>query len=54
MPHYDFRCQKCKRKFSKTMHMSDLDKGGVKCPRCGSKKVEQLVATFSVVTSKKS
>jgi putative FmdB family regulatory protein len=54
MPHYLFLCQKCKKKFTKILHMSELEKGGVKCPRCSSKRVEQQVSTFSAVTSKKS
>jgi hypothetical protein len=34
--------------------MSDVDKADVACPHCGSKRVNQLVAGFSAVTSRKS
>jgi hypothetical protein len=34
--------------------MAEHDKGGVTCPHCGSKKVEQAVTAFAAVTSKKS
>ena len=53
MPHYVFVCQACKKEFSKILHISELEKG-VKCPECGSEKVQQQVAAFSAVTSKKS
>ncbi len=54
MPHYEFLCLTCQKKFDKVMHISDLDKGEVACPHCGSKQVEQQVSSFSAVTSRKS
>ena len=54
MPVYDYRCAKCKKKFSVTMSISDHDKKTVKCPKCGSGKVERQLAAFYAVTSKKS
>lgn len=54
MPHYEFRCQECGKDFEAVLHIADLDKGDVKCPHCGSRRVEQQVAVFSAVTSKKS
>lgn len=54
MPVYDYRCSKCNKKFSVTMTISEYEKKKVKCPKCGSTKVEQQVATFYAVTSKKS
>ena len=54
MPHYVFRCQSCNKTFTRILPISELEKGGIKCPRCGSKKVQQQVAAFSAVTSKKS
>jgi len=54
MPRYVFLCQACKKEFTEFLHMEDLDKGGIKCPSCGSDKVEQQIAAFSAVTSKKS
>lgn len=54
MPHYIFYCQACKKEFTQVLHISELEKGGTKCPHCGSEKVEQKVAAFSAVTSKKS
>ena len=54
MPHYIFYCQACKKEFTQVLHVSELEKGGIKCPHCDSEKVEQKVAAFSAMTSKKS
>ncbi len=54
MPHYVFLCQSCNKEFTQILHITDLDKGGVKCPHCGSENVQQQVAAFTAVTSKKS
>ena len=54
MPHYVFRCRDCNKTFEQTLHISDLEKGAVKCPHCGSQKTEQEAAAFAAVTSKKS
>ena len=54
MPHYVFLCLDCNKEFTQILHIADLEKSGVVCPRCGGKRVTQQVATFSAVTSKKS
>jgi putative FmdB family regulatory protein len=54
MSQYVFHCHDCNKEFSQTLHMSEVGRGEVACPHCGSKRVEQLVAAFSAVTSKKS
>ena len=54
MSTYVFLCQDCKKEFTKSLHMSEMEKVGVQCPHCGSKRVLQAVAAFSAVTSKKS
>jgi putative FmdB family regulatory protein len=54
MPHYVFFCESCKKEFTVVLHISELEKGGVKCPVCAGEKVRQAVAAFSAVTSKKS
>ncbi len=54
MPFYDYACLDCKEHFSKVLTLSEHNRGGVTCPKCGSAKVEQLPSTFSAVTSKKS
>ena len=54
MPHYEFFCVDCKKLFSKILPLIDYEKGGVVCPRCRSKNVEQRWSAFTVITSKKS
>ncbi len=54
MPRYEFSCLACKKKFSVALTVSEYEKRKFKCPRCGSKKVEQRWAAFYAVTSKKS
>jgi putative FmdB family regulatory protein len=55
MSNYTFHCQDCNKEFSQSLHMVDVEKGGVaKCPHCGSSRVNQLVSSFSAVTSRKS
>jgi putative FmdB family regulatory protein len=54
MSQYVFHCQDCNKEFTKTLHIADLEKGGVACPHCGGKRVTQVVTAFSAVTSRKS
>jgi len=54
MPHYEFFCLDCKKFFSKILSLIDYEEGGVVCPRCRSKNVEQRWSAFTVITSKKS
>ncbi len=54
MPHYNFLCRDCKKEFSKVLTLAEYEKGGIVCPHCMSKDVEQRWAAFYAVTSKKS
>ncbi len=54
MPQYVFLCKACNKEFTEFLHISELEKGGIKCPHCGSDQVQQQVAEFAAVTSKKS
>jgi putative FmdB family regulatory protein len=54
MPVYQFACKGCNKNFQVTRSLQEYEKGKVACPKCGSKKVEQRVAAFFAVTSKKS
>jgi putative regulatory protein, FmdB family len=54
MPQYSFVCQDCKKTLTLFMHIADLEKGGIKCPECGSTRVEQKLEPFFANTSKKS
>jgi putative FmdB family regulatory protein len=52
---YEFRCQKCRKKFEVILSFADYDQkiGRTKCPKCGSRKVSRQISIFEVKTSKK-
>ena len=54
MPSYDFRCEKCNKKFTLTLPISEFDKTTFRCPKCKSTRVKQQITSFQTVTSKKS
>jgi putative FmdB family regulatory protein len=54
MSQYVFHCRDCDKEFTQSLHISDREKAEVTCPHCGGKRAEQLVTSFSAVTSKKS
>jgi putative FmdB family regulatory protein len=54
MPYYEYLCQACNKKFSLALTVAEHDKGKMKCPKCGSLKIEQQWAAFYATTSKKS
>jgi putative FmdB family regulatory protein len=54
MPTYDFKCEKCSKKFSLLISVSEHDKKGFRCPKCKSTKVRQQITSFQVNTTKKS
>ncbi len=54
MPAYEYTCLKCKKNFSVIMTLREYEQGKVKCPKCKSSQVEQKLAAFFAVTSKKS
>ena len=55
MPYYDFKCTECRRKFSEKFTFEEHDQHKpVKCPKCGSKKVERVLGEVFAKTSKKS
>lgn len=54
MPLYDYVCKACHKSFEVALTLQEHEKEMVKCPKCGSKKVEQEPATFFALTSRKS
>ena len=54
MPTYDFRCEKCKKKFTLMMTISEYESKKVRCPKCKSTRVKQQISSFQAITSKKS
>jgi putative FmdB family regulatory protein len=54
MPTYDYHCQNCNKKFALTLTIKDHDSKKGKCPKCGGKKLTQLLTAFTAKTSRKS
>ena len=54
MPQYEYLCSSCGKKFTTILTLVEHDQRKVKCPKCGSTKVEQQWAAFFATTSKKS
>lgn len=54
MPTYEFRCEKCNKRFSLTMKISEYEKLKVRCPKCKGTKAKQEISSFQTITSKKS
>jgi len=55
MPTYEFECSKCGKKFTRERTFRDFDRGKpVKCPKCSSTKVQQLLSAGFAKTAKKS
>ena len=54
MPSYDYQCPKSRKKFAVVLSIKDHNAEKVKCPKCGGRKVTQLITGFLVKTSRKS
>ena len=54
MPGYDFKCEKCGKKFSFTISISEYEEKKIRCPNCKSVKVRQQISRFQIKTSRKS
>jgi putative FmdB family regulatory protein len=54
MPYYDYRCSQCRKKFSEKQTFEEHERKRVKCPKCGSQKVERVLGEVFAKTSKKS
>jgi len=54
MPTYEYRCKNCGRRFDKAMTFEQHEKRArPACPKCRSRKVEQMPSRFQPVTGKK-
>lgn len=61
MAHYDYRCAECGKKFEAVQTFAEHDRREdhehhrkLVCPKCGSRKVEQVVGSpaFAITTKK--
>ena len=53
MPFYDLRCS-CGEEFNVMASMSDRENKRIKCPKCGSDKLEAVFSNVNIVQSRKS
>jgi putative FmdB family regulatory protein len=53
MPVYDYVCNDCHKPFELVLTLQEHEKD-IKCPKCGSKNVEQEATAFFAVTGRKS
>ncbi|HLC18979.1 MAG TPA: zinc ribbon domain-containing protein [Thermodesulfobacteriota bacterium] len=53
MPTYEYRCEKCGKRFTQVLTISEHDTKKTKCPKCGSAKVRQLFSAFFAKTESK-
>jgi putative FmdB family regulatory protein len=54
MPVYEYFCERCQKDVTLAMSISDHERGGAKCPTCGSTELRPQVGTFFSKTSRKS
>ena len=54
MPIYQYQCKKCGEKFEEFENLKEHDTSRPACPKCGGKKVDRILGTFTAITSKKS
>ena len=54
MPVYEYICKDCQHKFEAILTLKEHESKQVSCPKCNSRKIEQDVAEFFAVTSRKS
>ena len=52
MPVYEYRCQKCGKRFSRFWRsFSSVDESQVTCPACGSRQVSRLISRVRALRS---
>ena len=54
MPLYEYRCEKCKKSFTVKMSFAEHDRKKAACPKCKGRKVQPVIGSVNVKTSKKS
>jgi putative FmdB family regulatory protein len=54
MPIYEFRCAKCRTRFTLSMSIPEHDRRRPACPKCGSREVVAVLSPFFAKTIRKS
>lgn len=50
---YEYQCRSCQERFSVQMSLAEHDKGGLTCPRCRGRDVDQQITGFFAQTTRK-
>ncbi len=53
MPLYEYQCLDCEKVFVVVLTLAGHERGGVECPGCQSKKVSQMISSFTAKTASK-
>jgi putative FmdB family regulatory protein len=51
---YEYRCARCRKRFSLSMSISQHGRKHPPCPKCGSRDVEPVLSAFFAKTVRKS
>jgi putative FmdB family regulatory protein len=54
MPTYDYRCEKCGKRYAVVQRISEHGGRAPACPKCRSRRVRQELGSFYAKTAKKS
>jgi putative FmdB family regulatory protein len=54
MPTYDYKCEKCGKRFTVVQRMSEHSGRSPACPKCKSRSTRQVPSAFYAKTAKKS
>lgn len=54
MATYEYLCLECERSFTVRHPIGEHERKRPKCPKCGSRKVEQKLSSFFAKTARKS
>ncbi len=53
MPRYEYHCEECNQTVTLRLSVSQHEKNRHACPKCGSKRLTQLITSFLTQTSRK-